>query len=288
MSGYSADRLIVEKMIPVVLIALLLSCTTVSGQVNEIDSHVWERIIKAGKDLIWLSRHQNDPESPGRSPNDIVWIGPNTFWELIFIRDPIDSIAFTVFDGPSHGDDEAEYLLDIGPYIELRLRYDQAKDAFHILGYTATTIVHDTAVGKRVDQLYDQFRGTLGKDRPVRPSVGLDRMIVGKSKRQEIFTSSEDERAYREIGLEFGFNDDGILKTLYIGDYTFSTAEGIQPHGSDIREVLAAYGEPLKEYDSLDVNGVIVTGIKVLEYQGISFALDGFGGNDQVMMIIVR
>lgn len=199
-------------------------------------------------------------------PEDLVFIGNNTFWNILRIPESIDSIDI-IAHLPDATEQEASYILDIGTYIGLRMKYDVSLNKFHILGYSAAKSKEEEAFSKKLS-LLDEYVHTLGE---IQPEVGMKSIQVNETNRTELFKDFE-ELFFNRLGLYFNFSDDH-LKQLYISSYQFQTKEGIRPQTGVKQEIIDAYGTPQSTRDTFSFLDITVQPVEVLEYDGISFIL---------------
>jgi hypothetical protein len=206
-----------------------------------------------------------------------VFIGNNTFWKLLEINQSVDSIKIIVHDS-GFSDDRADYLIDFGTNLGLKIRYDSEVDKFHIVGFQGTKTSMNEAERKNLNTL-DQELYNVGK---ITPTKGLNGMIIKESLRNEIF-ENHNEKEFNRLGLFFDFHND-TLERLYISKYQLETKEGIRPETSSKREIIEAYGEPKSSSNDIDFLGKRIQNVENLNYDGIFFVLL----KEELMLIIIE
>ncbi len=246
----------------------MVSC---SGQKQ---TEMEERVKNLGVEIFQFAQNGNYNAS---LPQDLVFIGNNTFWNILEITEPVDSIEFTVHDAKGI-DDKADYLLDIGSYIGLRIKYDKEIDKFHIIGYHGTQTKVESSRQNQIFEL-DQDLYKVGN---IRPGIGLDGFEINESTEKEIF-KKYDEQMFNRLGIWFEFQND-TLKSLYISKYQLKTENEIRPETSSKSEILTKYGTPHKTRSSFTFLNKDIKNIDVLEYEGIEFVIL----KDELMVIKVK
>lgn len=229
-------------LIAIVMILGLFSCKPAPPTMEE-------RVQQLGRSLVLYSRSGGTHEA---FPKEVVFVGVNTFWELFQITDPIDSIGFAVFDGAIR-DDEADYLLDIGYYLGLRIRYDEYRDQFHILGYSG-------AVSDRPKQYLDTLWGLheiYPQDSIIEPYKGLGPITLGHTTKVELF-KHHSGKVLRDYGLDFTFSPEGIVESIFVFSYGVNTTKGIGTRHSSTDEVCKLYGDPDSITETFNLNGRLV------------------------------
>jgi hypothetical protein len=211
-------------------------------------------------------------------PDDVVFLGNQTFWNILEISEPLDATNIYVHDGAGL-DEKADYLLDFGTHLGLRIKYDQERDQFHILGYQA-------AITKIEDQTYLQIRSDLSQELyevgDIQPGIGLDGMQINSSSKQDIF-SVYTEEVYNDLEVWFDFENDTLI-TLYISRYQLNTAEDIHPGTANKNDIISLYGEPIKTKKTIHFLNKDIKNVEVLVYPGIEFVMLA----DELMVIIVN
>lgn len=255
------------KLLFIVLLPLMLSLTTCNIDGKRL------RVEKLGKEIYSFAL-QGDYEAP--LPKDLVFIGNNTFWKLLEINQLPDSVKIMVHER-GFDDDRADYQIDFGTNIGLKVRYDSEIDKFHIVGYQGTITSINEDEGDKLFGLHQE----LSKAGKIAPAKGLKGMIIKESHRTDIF-KKYNEKIFNRSGLFFDFQHD-TLDRLCISRFQFETNEGIRPETGSKEEIINAYGEPIGTSDSIDFLNKRIKNVETLNYEGISFVLLK---NDLMLIII--
>jgi len=118
-----------QSRVLIVLILLLISC-----QQNGLNQ---ERILKIGKELTQTDFNETD----STQATDIVMLGTGLKEEMIELQKNSTKFDFNITKGYLEkpiGDNQADAVLTIiSDYknIGIRMKYDKAKDKYHILGW---------------------------------------------------------------------------------------------------------------------------------------------------------
>lgn len=257
-----------NKGLSIIFLTFLLLLTACNNDEQKI------RVEKLGEDIYKFAL-QGDYEA--NLPEELVFIGNTTFWKLLEINLPIDSLDITVQDS-GFSDDRADFLIDFGTSVGLKIRYDSEIDKFHIIGFQGTITSINENESKRLGGL-DQDLYKVGD---IIPSKGLEGITVKKSIKDDVFRNYS-ESDFNRLGLYFDFQKD-TLDRIYISKYQLKTKEGIRPKTSSKREIIEAYGEPESIGNEIFFLNKKIKNIEQLNYKGISFILL----KDELMIIVIK
>lgn len=234
-----------------------------------------KRLESLGKEILLYAKAGN---YDNRSlPKDLVFIGNNTFWNILEITEPIDSIKIIIHDSKDFGE-ESDYILDIGTHIGLRMKYDSNLDKFHILGYSGALSKKDEFHQKKITAL-NKYLHEIGK---IKPEIGLEGMIIHKTTKLQLF-EKYDEKLFNQLGFFFSFQNDTLAK-LYISTYQIETEKGIRPGTTFKSNIISTYGEPISTKDSFYFLDKTIINVELLIYKGMSFILL----KDELMLIEIK
>lgn len=116
---------------------------------------------------------------------------------------------------------------------------------------------------------------SLRTNRVVRPGVGLGKVVVGKTRLNELLNDTVKRKFYYEEGIEFSFENGDTLAELILhntGEFVLESGQNIGVRKSDI---ISVFGTPLQDKISLNKGEVEIGQMDALIYSGIAFIIQG-------------